>query len=57
MEQEYSGQSGSLQVGSVLKSARERSGMSLGEVAERLKLSIRQLQAIEGRNPTNVWLF
>jgi len=47
MEQELNGQSASVRVGAALKSAREHSGMSLGEVAERLKLSIRQLQAIE----------
>jgi cytoskeleton protein RodZ len=47
MEQEANGQLSGLGVGAVLKAARERAGMSLGEVADRLKLSIRQLEAIE----------
>jgi len=47
MEQDANGQSAGLGVGSALKAARERAGMSLGEVADRLKLSIRQLEAIE----------
>lgn len=47
MEQEAHGQSTRLGVGAALKAAREQAGMSLGEVAERLKLSVRQLDAIE----------
>lgn len=47
MEQDANGQPAGLGVGSALKAARERAGMSLGEVADRLKLSIRQLEAIE----------
>ena len=47
MEQEANGQLSGLGVGAVLKAARERAGLSLGEVADRLKLSIRQLEAIE----------
>ncbi len=47
MEQEANGQSTRLGVGAALKAAREQAGMSLGEVAERLKLSVRQLDAIE----------
>ncbi|PXX44602.1 RodZ domain-containing protein [Aquitalea magnusonii] len=47
MEQEAHGQSARLGVGAALKAAREQAGMSLGEVAERLKLSVRQLDAIE----------
>jgi cytoskeleton protein RodZ len=47
MEQDANGQPAGLGVGTALKAARERAGMSLGEVADRLKLSIRQLEAIE----------
>ncbi|WP_159878734.1 MULTISPECIES: helix-turn-helix domain-containing protein [Aquitalea] len=47
MEQDANGQPADLGVGSALKAERERAGMSLGEVADRLKLSIRQLEAIE----------
>jgi len=47
MEQEANGQLSGLGVGAVLKAARERADLSLGEVADRLKLSIRQLEAIE----------
>ncbi|MBV8681161.1 MAG: DUF4115 domain-containing protein [Aquitalea sp.] len=47
MEQEAQDQAARPGVGIVLKAAREQAGMSLGEVAERLKLSIRQLEAIE----------
>lgn len=35
-------------VGATLKAAREAAGLSLGEVADRLKLSLKQLEAIEG---------
>lgn len=34
-------------VGATLKAAREAAGLSLGEVADRLKLSLKQLEAIE----------
>lgn len=34
-------------VGAALKAAREAAGLSLGEVADRLKLSLKQLEAIE----------
>ncbi|NWK76751.1 RodZ domain-containing protein [Aquitalea sp. LB_tupeE] len=47
MEQEANDQPAGFEVGAALKAARERAGMSLGEVADRLKLSIRQLEAIE----------
>ena len=47
MEQEANGQLTGLGVGAVLKAARQRAGLSLGEVADRLKLSVRQLEAIE----------
>ncbi|MDN0081380.1 helix-turn-helix domain-containing protein [Crenobacter sp. SG2305] len=37
-------------VGARLKAAREAAGLSLGDVADRLKLSIRQLEALESDN-------
>ncbi|GGY05396.1 RodZ domain-containing protein [Paludibacterium paludis] len=52
MEQqsEQNVQTSAVSVGSALRAAREAAGLSLGEVAERLKLSMRQLDAIENDN-------
>ncbi|NHR08478.1 helix-turn-helix domain-containing protein [Chromobacterium haemolyticum] len=49
MEQQFEqqGQPTGSSVGARLKAAREAAGMGLGEVADRLKLSMRQLEAIE----------
>ncbi|WP_374421681.1 helix-turn-helix domain-containing protein [Chromobacterium sp.] len=49
MEQQFEqqGQPADARVGARLKAAREAAGMGLGEVADRLKLSMRQLEAIE----------
>ncbi|MGR2664205.1 RodZ domain-containing protein [Chromobacterium haemolyticum] len=49
MEQQFEqqGQPTESSVGARLKAAREAAGMGLGEVADRLKLSMRQLEAIE----------
>jgi len=49
MEQqsEQNNQPEKISVGEALRSARERAGLSLNEVADRLKLSLRQLEAIE----------
>lgn len=52
MEQqsEHNVQTAAVSVGSALRTARESAGLSLGEVADRLKLSMRQLEAIENDN-------
>jgi cytoskeleton protein RodZ len=49
MEQqsEHNNQPDQVSVGEALRAARESAGMSLNEVADRLKLSLRQLEAIE----------
>ncbi|AAQ61201.1 helix-turn-helix domain-containing protein [Chromobacterium violaceum] len=44
---EYHDAPGHGDIGATLKAAREAAGLGLGEVADRLKLSLRQLEAIE----------